>query len=458
MLIKVRLLAVLIACGFVAGCGEVCVYQGACLEPDFFSLDSAPVQVDFTSPNLREAAKTLAHLRIPRSYIVRAENYSIRKGPLPDHIATPALAVRFIDSGEAWTMASMKLGDYQLRPREYYVWLRANANPNGRIDRQATIAGYGSVRQPDRYEGLVHFSGGKEVYVGDASDSFESISCFQQLNPQWFCTYQIEIGEEFSVSATFLDFRMHGGRAYANERARFVREFVCKFTDCELDEMRRSRLATRPFIGDQKRNVCIARELPQKIVTLGLLANLQSTFPSAVMQRIFWRLRVPDYFREQDAWPRTDASSGLFGAVLFPEMVPSAPIEGELRKAWLTIPVPDQERPAFMVAPTETPCLAHAELSLEELAQRTVHFHLRRPDTYPVSAEITPPSQCAASLGASRYLCSVRFLRDGWHVNISFGSQGSDVERIRDQVNSWLDRVTLSRDPVPVAAPALMDK
>jgi len=26
-------------CGALAGCGDYCLYQGACLEPDFFSVD-----------------------------------------------------------------------------------------------------------------------------------------------------------------------------------------------------------------------------------------------------------------------------------------------------------------------------------------------------------------------------------------------------------------------------------
>ena len=459
MLIKVRLAAVLIACGFLAGCGEYCLYQGACLEPDFFSLDPSPVQVDLTSPNPKAASKVLAQLRIPRSYIVRADNYSSRKGPLPDQIATQGIAIRFVDNGEAWTVASKKPDERQWRWREYQVSLRANANPNGRTDRQANLAGYGRIRQSDRYEGLTHFSGSGEIFVGDASDSFESISCHEELKPSWFCTYEIDVGDTITVSAKFVDFRLHGGRAYANQRAQFVREFVCKFTDCEPDEARRRRLAARPFIGDQKRNVCIARDLPQKTVALGLAANVQSTFPPAVTQQTFWRLQVPIYFREQDAWPRSDASSSLFGAVLFPEMVPSAPIEGELRNAWLTVPVSDQERAAFLTVPENIPCLAHAELSLEDLAQRTIHLQLRRPDGYPMTTEIAPPSQCANKPGASRHFCSVRFLRDGWHVDISFGSQWrSDAERIRDQVNSWLDQVTLSRDPVPAASPASSDK
>jgi hypothetical protein len=452
----------LLACCLVAGCGDYCLYQGACIDPDHFSLDPTPIQVDLTLANRKPAGQDFAKLTVPRSYVVFANNYGSLKGPLPEHFATDQIAIRFVDGGEAWNVTvdreSRSMGRTQaekkLRSGEYRVSLHANANPNSRTDRQADIAGYGNVRQPDRFEGLVHFSGGsQEIYVGEASDSFESIRCFRELNPSWFCTYQVDLGDMISASATFLDFRLHGGRAYANLRAQFVREIVCRFTDCEADEARRGRLATRPFIGDQRRSVCIQRETPQKIVAVGLETNVRSTFPPAATQQTFWRLRVPAYFAVEDAWPRTDASRSLSGFMLYPEMVPSDPIQQGLRRAWLTVPVGDEERPAFSIAPADTPCLTYAELSLEELAERTVHIRLRPPADYPQTAQNEPTTECDRP-NASPHFCFMTFLRDGWNVDISFRSKWrSDVDRIRDQVNSYLDQITLSRDPVPVISP-----
>ena len=81
--------------------------------------------------------------------------------------------------------------------------------------------------------------------MGAGSDSFEQINCSRQAHPVWFCTYEIDISDGVFAIASFLDFRMHGGRAYANERARVVREVVCRFTEREPAEVRRSRTANR---------------------------------------------------------------------------------------------------------------------------------------------------------------------------------------------------------------------
>jgi hypothetical protein len=431
--------ALLVAC-FIGGCGESCLTQGACIEPEHVSLDPTPLRIDLTSPKADEVGRVVGKLRIPRSYVVLAANHGSRKGALPEHVFTPHIEIRFVEGGDAWNIAvdrkaksvGRAMAEKSLRPEEYRVSLRANANPNVRTDRQASIAGYGRFRQPDRYDGLAHFSGSDETFIGEASDAFESIRCHEHAHQSMFCTYEIDIGDTVSLSAMFLDFRLHGGRAYANQRAGFVREVVCRFTDCEADEARRRRLAERPFIGDQKRNVCIAREISQKIVTAGRR-----------------RLLVPAYFSTQDTW-RPETGQSLSGSVLFPEMVPAAPIEAELRRAWLTVPVGDEERPAFSTFPTDVPCLAYAKLSLEDLAQRTLHLRLRSPADDPQTAESVPALECRRP-GASEHFCFMQVRRDGWHVDISFGSKWrSKAESIRERVSSYLDRIALSQDPAPV--------
>jgi hypothetical protein len=452
----------LLACCLVAGCGDYCLYQGACIDPDHFSLDPSPIQVDLTLANRKTAGQNFAKLRVPRSYVVFGNNYGSLKGPLPEQFATNQIAIRFVDGGEAWNVAvdreSRSMGRTQaeknLRSGEYRVSLHANANPNSQTDRQADIAGYGNVRQPDRYDGLIHFSGGsQEIYVGEASDSFESISCFRELNPSWFCTYQVDLGDMISASATFLDFRLHGGRAYANLRAQFVRVIVCRSTDCEADEARRQVDGAPVHRRPETKRVHPAGDCTENC-RRGTRDQRALAFPPAATQQTFWRLRVPAYFAAEDAWPRTDASRSLSGFMLYPEMVPSDPIQQGLRRAWLTVPVGDEERPAFSIAPADTPCLTNAELSLEELAERTIHIRLRPPADYPQTAQNEPILECGTRPCASPHFCFMEFLRDGWHVDISFRSKWQrDVDRIRDQVNSYLDQITLSRDPVPVISP-----
>lgn len=55
LLIKVRLLAVLTVCGSLAGCGDYWFYQGACFEPEFFSVDPSHglnASAEAVQPNL----------------------------------------------------------------------------------------------------------------------------------------------------------------------------------------------------------------------------------------------------------------------------------------------------------------------------------------------------------------------------------------------------------------------
>jgi len=454
-----RLPAILVACCLAAGCGD-CLYRGHCTDPDHFSVDPTPLQIDLKREKPGSTrTDAFAQLRVPRSYVVFANHHDSRKGPLPERFATNHFAIKFIEGGEAWNVAfdrlrkikGSELADRELRPNAYRVYLGANANPNWRTDHQASLASDG-VRQPAGYEGLIHYSGGQEVYVGDPSDAFTSIKCSKPSHPGVFCTYSIPITEKISANATFVDFRRHGGREYANRRARFIRETVCKFTDCDANEPDSGIAAARPYIGDQKRSVCIARDIPQKIVTMGLETNVASEMPAAVTQQTFWRLRVPAYFHAQDAWPRTSASRILLGAVLYPEMVPAAQIDGELRQEWLTVPVDDDERPAFLPAPRNTPCLVHAEISFEELAERKIYITVRPPGDYPQTFTAISTPRCGEA-GMSHHICVIHPLLDGWHVDVSFRSKWRDAaDDIRERVKSYLDRITLSRDPVPVAS------
>ena len=238
-----RLAAILLACSLLAGCGEVCVFRWACVASDHFSLDPTPLQIDLTT---KDAPQASVKLRMPRSFVRFANNYSSRQGPLPQHFASDHIAIRFVGDGEAWSVAFARVGTLdpeKLRAEEYGVALYPVRSPRRRTEREASWAQGGHVRQPAAYDGLVQYSGANEVFLGDASDLFEQISCSRQAHPSWFCTYEIDITDGVFAVASFLDFRMHGGRAYANQRARAVREVVCRFTDCETEQARRNRIA-----------------------------------------------------------------------------------------------------------------------------------------------------------------------------------------------------------------------
>lgn len=75
------------------------------------------------------------------------------------------------------------------------------------------------------YRGVSSYS----YYVGESSDEFFSARCEGRLNPVFECSYSMSITEGVLAQVDFVDFRLYGGRAYANRRLRFVREVVCRY-------------------------------------------------------------------------------------------------------------------------------------------------------------------------------------------------------------------------------------
>ena len=69
--------------------------------------------------------------------------------------------------------------------------------------------------------------------MGGEGDEFLQAYCYNPLNDVYFCKYNFEIVKDIAADASFLDFRAHGGRDYANRRVRLARQVVCRFiADC----------------------------------------------------------------------------------------------------------------------------------------------------------------------------------------------------------------------------------
>ncbi|SCC81399.1 hypothetical protein [Saliniramus fredricksonii] len=197
------------------------------------SFDPSPVTVLFRySDGVRE-------LRIPRQYIVIASgDFSSRDGPIPDQIDTHAvtLAIAYPD-GEAWTIATRDyIREHGTSARMVGAEMRYEFNKvvvrrSGPVDYRTRS--YGSERaERDAETGLLSFTQGKSNirFIGDESDYFGDIDCSQALNPRWLCDYRAHITHNIAITASFVDFRLHGGREFANQRMRFIRETVCTFT------------------------------------------------------------------------------------------------------------------------------------------------------------------------------------------------------------------------------------
>ena len=462
---------------------------------DYYSRDPNPVHVEFSHAATQT---TLAKLVAPRSYIVTAPNVRRQgRNPLPASITTDSITIAFTDpDGQSWNDSvsdhaekmglSLEAAAGQLRPQQYIVRLNGVANPNRRNASQASIASF--ERQQDRLEGLIHYKiTSSDIYVGDASDAFESINCMNRLNPIYFCTYTIDISDRIVAVASFVDFRMHGGRDYANRRARFIRDVICKFTDaCRISK------ESFAFIGDHKHRVCIQQELPQKEIVIGFSRNITpamsmyKTHPEWFdeVKHLSWRLNVPESYRSSAAIDRPEKTVSVVGALLYPSMTPLEPIDNQLR----------QELSATageVTHPREETCAEFSYLSFEDLGQRSITVELKAPvhrsarfssvwkglkcgdDDQPQLIRIPTHDfdvfracrraediifsnnedetliRCPIFRNAQGR-CVLNFLHKGWPVSISFRAQyRSEWRNIHDGVAAMLDRMTISRDPIP---------
>jgi hypothetical protein len=205
---------------------------------DFYSIDMTPVAVTLRNPNDADSAhKTLLH--IPRAAIVYANNYDASRMPqLPDAIETNdiQLALTYPD-GKPLSLHAAEMAAAEkisaaaaikaLRLQQYSgnVGYSAPNNPWEELVRE----GLARLEIVDTYEGMPH--GPADNYLGQQGiDEFMHVHCYPEATPIYFCSTEMRIGPTLVAQVSFADFRFHGGRAYANERARKFREIVCRYT------------------------------------------------------------------------------------------------------------------------------------------------------------------------------------------------------------------------------------
>ena len=196
----------------VPGLGSLPIYR--------FSLDSTPVRVVFfanTEPPLR--------------------------GTVPPVMETDQVGLFFVDgTGEAWTIAvearaqrdgtGRETAAGRMRAEGYMVDLSPTTNRNQAADERASVR-----RRPVRdepVEGLEHYRSPPTSYsyfVGDDTDAFWSAQCSSPPRAVYLCSYRMPITEGVVASVSFVDFRLHGGRAEANRRLRFAREVICRYLE-----------------------------------------------------------------------------------------------------------------------------------------------------------------------------------------------------------------------------------
>jgi hypothetical protein len=206
-----------------------------------YSLDDQPVTVSFRHDSGR---RDFPALTIPRSYIYFANRIApSHEGPIADSIVTDHLGIAFADpDGIAWSTTvqgqaakrsvSIDKAGKTLRADLYIVALYPNTNPAyAETVRANTVRSYARVGEP--YPGMqAYSSSGSDVYLlGEAKDKFIQAYCYNPPNAVYFCSYRFVVTDRLTATVKFLDFRVHGGREYANRRVAFARKVICRFLE-----------------------------------------------------------------------------------------------------------------------------------------------------------------------------------------------------------------------------------
>lgn len=208
----------------------------------FSSLDMTPIRISLVNEVAGKA--NFPDLVVPRAYINFVNGFLPGQGRLPSQLSSNDVTLMFVDgTGEAWTVAvaararrdgiDSATAGHRMRAEETTVEIRPSRVPNAVYAdaTRADVTRSAPKRQDDDFEGLAHYRGVASYsnYIGDPGDEFFSVQCEGRLNPVYQCTYTMSITEGIVGSATFVDFRLYGGRAYANRRVRFAREVACRY-------------------------------------------------------------------------------------------------------------------------------------------------------------------------------------------------------------------------------------
>ncbi|BCJ90522.1 hypothetical protein IZ6_12570 [Terrihabitans soli] len=201
----------------------------------YFSTDQAPVRVKLFNQKLGKVGIA----NVPRAYIVWLSDRLASDGPLPNEIDADQFDIMFTDRGEPWTVAVSKLANdnkisitdagASLRPSMIWAIIRTTSKP-GRMAKMAAGDKARYTPQSASAYGLTMYRNGGssfEYYFGEPGDAFSSVRCAGPQSNKILCGFAVDITSDVDAEVLFSDFRVHGGRDWANERVRFAKREIC---------------------------------------------------------------------------------------------------------------------------------------------------------------------------------------------------------------------------------------
>jgi hypothetical protein len=221
----------------------------------YYTRDMDPVKVTLLSnPRDKATSRQLAEFEMPRAYIYLSSFHSEKDFPtLPSHIETNKIYIALTyPDGLPYSVAL-----HQVEKRIASEWRQGNLRqaPAAKQLRPLLMTAeiMGSV--PNAYDSAIfhprsyqHYLGGyetlrrystlgiSELYFGKPDDLIRKIRCprsLDQANPKHLCEYYIVLSSNVVAKVAFVDFRVHGGLAFAEERIRAFKAVICRYIPCD---------------------------------------------------------------------------------------------------------------------------------------------------------------------------------------------------------------------------------
>jgi hypothetical protein len=226
------------------------------------STSMEPVTVNFMWPDYnRPESKIRDTVHLPRAYIVFAAGYASRPTKnlgkyfaesqrhgydrLPDTIQTNTVRIlATYPDGEPYSVALRKWGrkareEYmgtKLAHAKLYIAQLTYISDSHPMPLAMHTVKYEKGEALLEYDGLLYNpKRSNPNYYNKPSDPYFFASCsdpLEKARPAFMCKYAIPLGPNYLAMVDFLDFRLFGGRAFADERIGAFQRAMCQYFPC----------------------------------------------------------------------------------------------------------------------------------------------------------------------------------------------------------------------------------
>lgn len=256
----------------------------------YYSTDTRPVEVVFAQIRYNNETQTykfghtdpatgkflegvpIAVATLPRAYINRLSPYTSESDVSHEDFSQEILPDKIVGNNLMMTMTypdglpystvydtwpvhrpsaetGLVNGEYALRKKRDEIRsliLRVNirANPQGG-SRESGLFEPKALEFLGTFQGFRKYKykiGSFEIYLANDADEIRRIQCSRGGTALQFCEYQVPLNPHLTAVLNFVDFRLHGGRAFARQRIRAFKRIMCPVFKCDQRALRAAEI------------------------------------------------------------------------------------------------------------------------------------------------------------------------------------------------------------------------